>query len=101
MGSYRLVEHATADLTEIVDYYSDKRPEFSDQLIANLTRQFELLVISPKKGRARDELLAGMRSVYVEPYQVFYRIAGEVIEILRVIHGSRDIMSEWFLPFAE
>jgi plasmid stabilization system protein ParE len=34
-----------------------------------------------------------MRSVSVHPYVVFYRIRDEAIEIVRVVHGRRDIVS--------
>jgi plasmid stabilization system protein ParE len=34
-----------------------------------------------------------MRSVLAFPYVVFYRVGNDAIEIIRVLHGRRDIAS--------
>jgi toxin ParE1/3/4 len=36
-------------------------------------------------------MLPGVRSMPVHPYVVFYRVRNEAVEIVRVIHGRRDI----------
>ena len=33
----------------------------------------------------------GLRSFPVENYVAFYRIRNEVVEIVRIIHGARDL----------
>ncbi|HEY6326437.1 MAG TPA: type II toxin-antitoxin system RelE/ParE family toxin [Candidatus Cybelea sp.] len=45
----------------------------------------------PESGRRRIELGADVRSVVVLPYVIFYRVARSRVEVLRVIHGHRDI----------
>jgi toxin ParE1/3/4 len=45
----------------------------------------------PNSGRARDELVLGMRSIVVRPYVIFYRAAANEVQIVRVLHGRRDI----------
>jgi len=47
----------------------------------------------PYSGRKRDELLAGMRSVPIHPYILFYRIEANAVEIVRILHDRRDIAS--------
>jgi toxin ParE1/3/4 len=42
-------------------------------------------------GRARDELLVNLRSFMVKRYIVFYQPTTAGIEVLRVLHGARDI----------
>jgi len=42
-------------------------------------------------GRARPELGHGLRSFVVGQYVVFYRPSTKGIEIVRVLHGARDI----------
>jgi plasmid stabilization system protein ParE len=44
----------------------------------------------PESGPAREDIAAGLRCFLVKPYVAFYRVAGDTIEILRVIHGHRD-----------
>jgi plasmid stabilization system protein ParE len=34
-----------------------------------------------------------MRSILANPYVVFYRINADCIEIVRVLHGRRDVES--------
>jgi toxin ParE1/3/4 len=45
----------------------------------------------PASGRLRDELRPGVRSFPVGSYVVFYRAVAGTIEVLRVLHESRDI----------
>ena len=40
---------------------------------------------------ARDEILLGLRSTPVGKYVLFYRLRGEVVEVLRILHGRRDL----------
>ncbi|MCX7044536.1 MAG: type II toxin-antitoxin system RelE/ParE family toxin [Candidatus Sumerlaeota bacterium] len=58
--------------------------------IDRLFQTFELLAEQPKMGRARGEF-PGLRSLALKPYIIFYRIREGGIEIIRVVHGSRDI----------
>jgi toxin ParE1/3/4 len=44
-------------------------------------------------GQSRDELRPGLRCFVVSPYVVFYRPIEDTIEVLRVLHGARDISS--------
>ncbi len=46
---------------------------------------------SPESGRSREVLSPGLRSFVVAPYVVFFRSTADTIEILRVLHGRRDI----------
>jgi toxin ParE1/3/4 len=42
-------------------------------------------------GRSRDELAPGMRSFPVGRYVVFYLPLDDGIDVVRVLHGARDI----------
>ncbi len=45
----------------------------------------------PGLGRSREELAPNLSSSLVEKDVIFYRPDAEGVEILRVIHGARDI----------
>lgn len=45
----------------------------------------------PEMGRARYELLVNLRSFTVKNYVSFYQPIRDGIEMLRVLHGARDI----------
>jgi toxin ParE1/3/4 len=42
-------------------------------------------------GRERKDLAPGLRSFPVTKYLIFYYCTEDIIEIVRVIHGARDI----------
>ena len=44
-------------------------------------------------GRARDELAPGLRSLVVRQYVLFYRVAPDAVQVVRILHGKRDIDS--------
>lgn len=53
--------------------------------------KFEILAARPGVGKMRNGLLPGLRSHIVGRYVIFYRAIPGGIEILRVLHGARDI----------
>jgi len=42
-------------------------------------------------GRERPELSPGIRSFVVMSWVVFYRPQSDAMEIIRVLHGARDL----------
>ncbi len=53
-----------------------------------------MLAANPLAGRARSELHEGLRSFPVGSYVVFYSPTPEGVEIVRVLHGRRDISED-------
>jgi toxin ParE1/3/4 len=51
----------------------------------------KLIAESPYIGREREELAPGIRSFPAGRYLIFYRPIADGIEIVRVLHGSRDV----------
>jgi toxin ParE1/3/4 len=45
----------------------------------------------PHMGRARAELADNLRSLPTGHYVIFYRPVKAGVEVMRVLHGSRDI----------
>jgi len=60
-------------------------------MVDDLNAKFRLLRQYPYLGRRRDDIRAGYRSVVEREYVVLYRVVRRSIEIMRVIHGKRDI----------
>jgi len=50
-----------------------------------------MLAEQPAMGRVREELLHGLRSFPVGRYVIFYLTVPNGIDIVRVLHGSRDV----------
>lgn len=82
---------AKADLLDIWEYVAADDIEQADRLLDAIGAQCQRLARFPRLGRARDELLPSLRSFPVGNYVVFYRPSKDGIEIIRVLHGRRDV----------
>jgi len=89
--AYRLTAPARRDVHEIWSYIADDNEPAADRLIDNLIRRFRLLGENPAAGRVRDELRQGYRSFPVGEYLIFYRIGAPGVQIMRILHGRRDL----------
>lgn len=82
---------ARDDLSEIWDYIADDNERQADTFVDLIDQKLQELARHPNMGRSREELDEGLRSFPVGRYVIFYRIIPEGIEIIRVLHGSRDL----------
>jgi toxin ParE1/3/4 len=82
---------ARSDLAEIWDYIADDNEVRADAFVDSIDQKFQALASNPKMGRSRDELEEGLRSFPVDRYVIFYRVMAGGVEIVRVLHGSRDL----------
>lgn len=82
---------AETDILEIWDYIADDSLAAADRWVDRLDEQFRLLAAQPMMGRARDELAPGVRSFPFGRYVVFYVPLDDGIDVVRVLHGARDI----------
>lgn len=91
--AYRLAPQAEADLEDVAFYLFVQTGslEIADRLIQSVTERFDLLAAHPRAGRSREDLQRGVRGFPVGEYVVLYRVEGDDVVILRVVHGSRDL----------
>jgi toxin ParE1/3/4 len=83
---------ALTDLAEIWTYYAEAAGQWTaDKIARDINEKCRFIEAYPFGGRARDEVRRGLRSIAETPYVVFYRVAEESTEIVRVLHGRRDI----------
>ena len=79
---------AQSDLVEIRDYVGQFAPMAAQRLALRLVTAAESLPELPLRGRS---IGAGRRVlVAIPPYQIRYRIMGEVVEIITIRHGARE-----------
>ena len=84
---------ALDDLAEIWAYIADDSPDQADAFVDLVDSKFQALSRRPGLGRRRPELSPDIRSLTVGRYVVFYLPLSRGIEVVRVLHGSRDIES--------
>ena len=92
MDGYFFTPRAELDLAEIVDYLGPmsgaaEKPEMAVQ---SRCRQ---LVSFPEFGQNRDELEPGLRCVMAGKYLIYYKLGLDQVQIVRILHGSRDVDS--------
>jgi toxin ParE1/3/4 len=80
---------AQADRDAIFDYIEADSPRAALTVDDRIRELVETLARFPESGRAGR--LEGTRELVIgrTPYIVAYRIAGNTVRILRVLHGSR------------
>jgi toxin ParE1/3/4 len=82
---------ARQDLGDIWDYAAESDIERADRLLDAIGERCRRLAEYPEMGRARHELLVNLRSFTVKNYVIFYQPIDDGIEVLRVLHGARDV----------
>ena len=88
---------ALRDLVEQADYIAQHSLEAAERFVDAAEATFEILARTPEIGgvcQFRSPQAAGLRVWPVRGFQkhlVFYRPAGNGIDVIRVIHAARDI----------
>jgi toxin ParE1/3/4 len=95
MAEVRFSIAARTDLADIWDYLVEHGSVLTaDRVIRSLHASCRRLAEMPGMGRRRNfpnPEFAGLRSWTVEPYVVFYVPLPDTVEIVRILHGARDI----------
>ena len=93
---------AEADLDDIFGYIARDVPYYADQFIDKLIESTDRLLTHPRIGRCvpeadnRDDL----RELIVHGYRIIYFLQSEQqLQILTVIHGSRDLAGQEKKPW--
>ncbi len=91
MNQFRVSDAARSDLDEIWFYIAQDDPDTADRFIRLIVSRFPKLASMPQMGWQREELSPRLRSFPVGNYIIFYRPTENGIEIVRVVHGARDL----------
>ena len=91
MSQLRISPRASSDLIEIWSYIADDSVANADAFIDKLYQVIQALARQPGSGRHREELAPGIQSFPFGRYIIFYRVVAGAVEIVRVLHGARDI----------
>jgi len=96
MSMLRRLAEAEEDLIAIWLHIAADSERAADRLLDRFDAQWKLLETQPRMGAQRDDILPGFRHLVQGNYLSFYRLNGDDIEILRVLHGRRDITGDDF-----
>ena len=84
---------AAEDLIGIYRYIALRSSRSAEKVLYERDGQFRLLAERPRIGRARPDLRPELRLWPHRTYIVLYRAIEGGIEIIRVVHGARDLVS--------
>jgi toxin ParE1/3/4 len=91
MKLFRLALQAQIDLDDIWLFIAEDSVDAADRFHDLLLSKFLLLGEQPMIGRSREDLRPDLRGFVTGNYVIFHRDTPEHIEIVRVLHGARDI----------
>ena len=89
MTEIRWTPEAADDLELITDYLLDHAGERAEDVVRSIYRAPLDLLTFPRRGRpgkkngTREFVLSGL------PYVIVYRLQGEAIEVVRILHGKQ------------
>lgn len=80
---------ALSDRDEIYDYIDSESPRSAAMMDKRITESVELLLDFPESGRIGR--VKGTRECVIprSPYIAAYKVTGDVIRVLRVLHGAQ------------
>lgn len=84
---------AAEDLKGVWNYVAQHSENSAAKLIKEINRKFILLRDNPHVGREQNSFLVGLRSFVIKNYFIFYLPTNDEIDVLRILHSSRDIES--------
>lgn len=92
MSRFLLTALAREDLSEIVEFIRADSPAAARRVLAELRDAIERLGRFPEIGHLRRDLASEpLRFWPVYSYLIVYRPDARPIEVVRVIHGARDV----------
>jgi plasmid stabilization system protein ParE len=94
MGRYVLTAAARADISEIADFIRQDSPEAAKRVVKSLQEAMDKLARVPGMGHVREDLApVSLRFWPVFSYLIIYRSEARPIQVLRILHGARDVQS--------
>ena len=96
MSQVRQSAFARADLIQIwVDIALDNQAA-ADRVYDRLEARVNILERFPEAGMARPDIAKDAMVLVESPYLILYRLVSEGVQIVRVLHGARDIDDSLF-----
>jgi plasmid stabilization system protein ParE len=92
MKRYRITPAALEDLRQILEYMAQDNPRAALKALRDLTTAMRKIGRSPGIGRLIDDVVdEPLRFWTVHSYLIIYRDGIRPVQVVRVLHGARDI----------
>ncbi|MBA5639319.1 type II toxin-antitoxin system RelE/ParE family toxin [Duganella sp. LX20W] len=96
---FKLAPIARRDVLEITDYYNEISTGLAERFVTELEFTLQGLCGQPGMGSPRYAHFLADHSLRVWqldhfPLLIFYRIDGDLVDVLRVLHERRDLSAD-------
>jgi toxin ParE1/3/4 len=85
-----------ADLEAIWTHIAANSEPTADRVLIAIEDTIDLLRDFPGLGAPCPHLAPGLRRTMWRRYRIYYRAYPDAVELVRVLHGSRDINAQMF-----
>lgn len=84
---------AENDLVDIWLAIAEGSPRAANHFLDAIAERILQLAAFPESGSLRPDIGVDARALTIGNYLILYRLAGGQIEIVRIVHGARDVSS--------
>jgi Plasmid stabilization system protein len=91
MAAMFFTRQAREDVIDIWLHTAADDPGAADRVLDQLEMAAMNLIENLRVGPARDDIRQGLRYLVSDTYLSLYRIVKDGVEIVRVVHGRRDL----------
>ncbi len=85
-------ETAAAQLQAVRDYLAKSSPGYAQALAERIVTRTENLTAQPRLGAEVPEYGdEAIREVFEHPYRILYRLSGEDVQVISIVHSSRRL----------
>ena len=93
-----LTADAARDLEELYQYIvRHDAPGKAEHVLTSIEKTFSSLSRAPERGACPKELLAlgirDYREIFFKPYRLLYRVTGDIVYVLLIVDGRRDMQT--------
>ena len=93
MAEIRWSLTATQDVRDIEEFVARDSPVYAVRLTNRIVEAVERLTEFPQLGRVVPEFeQEDLREILYRSYRIVYRVQGEAVMVLRIVHGARGLM---------
>ncbi|NEV63083.1 type II toxin-antitoxin system RelE/ParE family toxin [Thiorhodococcus minor] len=93
MPNIKRTAQAEEDLIDIWLYIAPGDRRAADRILDDIEEKLMLLRDQPSLGPARPDIAPGLRYFPMRRYLILYREITDGIEVVRVVHGARDVLA--------
>lgn len=91
MSRYIIAPEAVQDLDEISSYFLSSNVEVGERWFQAFNQKCQQLVQFPLMRRSYSNIRSDLRGVPLEGFVILYQVAGDCVEIMRIVSGKRDL----------